>query len=224
MNDYLSEKEQVEAIRNWWKENGKFIIAGIVLGAGGLIGWNQWQAYQIRQAESASVVYEKLVAAVDKGSEYDALAAAGTLSEQYASTPYALQSHLALAKFYMDQGKTTEAVEQLRILVAAGEDPLSLVARLRLARVLLYEDKPEEALSALDVAETGAFRPRFLELRGDAEFMLGRLDAARSAYTQAMADPGDPPLVDMRLLGMKLEDIGESEPVADASASGETTR
>ncbi|NBC22882.1 MAG: tetratricopeptide repeat protein, partial [Gammaproteobacteria bacterium] len=79
MNDQ-SEKETVEAIRNWWQENGKFIIAGIVLGVGGLVGWNQWQAHEAEQAESASAVFEKLIDAVERGSEYDAKAAAATLA------------------------------------------------------------------------------------------------------------------------------------------------
>lgn len=218
MND-LSEKETVEAIRSWWQENGKFIIAGIVLGAGGLIGWNQWQAHQRDQAEAASAVFDKLVEAVGKGSEYDAKAAAATLADEYGATPYADQAHLAMAKLYVDQGKSAEAAEELRALVAEAEPPVSLIARHRLARVLLYEDRPEEALEVLDVARPGAFRPRFLELRGDAEFALGRTAAARESWTAALAAPGDPPLVDMRLLRMKLDELGAQEPVAEAAAA-----
>lgn len=222
MND-LSEKETVEALRSWWQENGKFIIAGIVLGAGGLIGWNQWQAHQREQAEAASAVFEKLVEAVGKGSEYDARAAADTLAQQYGSTPYADQARLAMAKFYLDQGASDEAAAELSGLVETAEPPLSLIARHRLARVLLYQDKPEEALEVLDVADAGSFRPRFLDLRGDAEFALGRAEAARDAWTAALAAPGDPPLVDMRLLRMKLDELGEPEPVAEATVpEGET--
>ena len=217
MNDQ-SEKETVEAIRSWWQENGKFIVAGIVLGVGGLVGWNQWQAHEAEEAESASAAFEKLIDAVERGSEYDAKAAAATLAEQYASTPYALQSHLAMAKFYMDQGESEQAAVELRSLVDTAEPPLSLIARHRLARVLLYQDRPEEALAVLDVADTGAFRPRFLELRGDAEFALGRTEAAREAWTAAIAEPGDPPLIDQRLLQMKLDELG-----APAVAEADTT-
>ena len=217
MND-LSEKETVEAIRNWWQENGKFIIAGIVLGVGGLIGWNQWQAHEAEEAESASAAFEKLVDAVERGNEYDAKAAAATLAEQYGATPYALQAHLAMAKFYMDQGESEQAATELRSLVEAGEPPLSLIARHRLARVLLYQDRPEEALEVLEVLDTGAFRPRFLELRGDAEFALGRVEAAREAWTAAIAEPGDPPLIDLRLVQMKLDELG-APAVAEAGAA-----
>lgn len=220
MND-LSEKETVEAIRNWWQENGKFIIAGVVLGIGGLLGWNQWQARQAGQAESASAAFEKLVDAVERGSEYDAKAAAATLTEQYGSTPYALQSRLAMAKFYMDQGESEQAAAELRSLVEADEPALSLIARHRLARVLLYQDQPAEALEVLDVMDAGAFRPRFLELRGDAEFALGRTEAAREAWTAAIAEPGDPPLIDLRLVQMKLDELGVPAMAEAGTTEGE---
>ena len=34
MDELLSEKEQVEKLRQWWKENGPFVIGGLVLGVG----------------------------------------------------------------------------------------------------------------------------------------------------------------------------------------------
>ena len=36
MEIYNSEEQQVEAIKRFWKENGTAIIAGVVLGLGGL--------------------------------------------------------------------------------------------------------------------------------------------------------------------------------------------
>lgn len=218
MND-LSEKETVEAIRAWWQENGKFIIAGIVLGAGGLFGWNQWQTHEQGQAEAASMVFERLIEAVEKGSEYDARAAAEAIAKDYASTPYAEQARLAMAKLYVEQGKSDEAAAELRALAEGAEPPLSLIARHRLARVLLYQDKPEEALQVLGVGDPGAFRPRFLEVRGDAELALGRPEAAREAWTAALATPGQPPLIDVRLVRMKLDELGVPEPMAEATAA-----
>ena len=41
MDDYLSEKEQWEAVKSWLRENGLWIIAGIALGAVGLSGWRE---------------------------------------------------------------------------------------------------------------------------------------------------------------------------------------
>ena len=42
MSAYLEEEEQIEAIRNWWKENGRSVIAGAVLGLAAIFGWQGW--------------------------------------------------------------------------------------------------------------------------------------------------------------------------------------
>ncbi|MEW8396328.1 MAG: tetratricopeptide repeat protein, partial [Candidatus Thiodiazotropha sp.] len=39
MSEYQTEEEQVEAIKRWWKENGTSVIAGLVIGLGGIFGW-----------------------------------------------------------------------------------------------------------------------------------------------------------------------------------------
>ena len=43
MEEYLSEKEQWEQVTRWLRENGLWIIAGIVVGAAGLAGWHWYQ-------------------------------------------------------------------------------------------------------------------------------------------------------------------------------------
>ena len=42
--EYQTEEEQIEALKRWWKENGKSIIAGLVLGIGSIGGYRYWQA------------------------------------------------------------------------------------------------------------------------------------------------------------------------------------
>ena len=65
MDDYLSDKEQVERLRQWWRENGWFLLGGVALGLLGLYGYNQYFAYQDRQAEGAQVLYESVRQATD---------------------------------------------------------------------------------------------------------------------------------------------------------------
>ncbi|MGU3844696.1 YfgM family protein, partial [Vibrio diabolicus] len=43
MELYDTEEQQVEAIKDWWKENGKAVIIGAVVGLGGLFGWRYYQ-------------------------------------------------------------------------------------------------------------------------------------------------------------------------------------
>ena len=42
MSEYQTDEEKVEAIRKWWRENGTAVVAGLVLGLAGLIGWQYW--------------------------------------------------------------------------------------------------------------------------------------------------------------------------------------
>ena len=60
MSTYQTEEEQVEAIKKWWKENGKSVIGGIVLGFAIIGGWKGWQGYQQNQGEAASQVYDAM--------------------------------------------------------------------------------------------------------------------------------------------------------------------
>ena len=61
MEEYLSEKEQWEQVTRWLRENGLWIIAGIVVGAAGLGGWHWYQGRVDSVGEAASAKYNELV-------------------------------------------------------------------------------------------------------------------------------------------------------------------
>ena len=52
--DDLTEREQLDAIKKWWNENGKAIIAGLAVGLSAVFGWQYWQKWQDQTAEEAS--------------------------------------------------------------------------------------------------------------------------------------------------------------------------
>jgi predicted negative regulator of RcsB-dependent stress response len=39
VEDYLSDREQEEALRAWWRDNWRWILGGIALGVALLFGW-----------------------------------------------------------------------------------------------------------------------------------------------------------------------------------------
>ncbi len=61
MELYDSEEQQVEAIKDWWKENGKAVVLGVVVGLGGLFGWRYYQDSVVQAQEAASEQYSKAV-------------------------------------------------------------------------------------------------------------------------------------------------------------------
>ncbi|MBT4452093.1 MAG: tetratricopeptide repeat protein, partial [Gammaproteobacteria bacterium] len=65
MNDFVTDDEQVERIKNWWSDNGSSVIAGLVIGIGGLMGWRYWVDYQTNVAAEASSHFANMVSSVE---------------------------------------------------------------------------------------------------------------------------------------------------------------
>lgn len=209
----LSEKEQLEVIRSWWRENGRYVISGIVIGAGLLFGAKYWNDQQREAGIEASRVYESLLAEVADNDVSAAEVAAGRLDEEYDSTVYALQARLAMARLYMDVGRDEDAAEQLRQLLATGREPeVQMIGRLRLAKILLYQGEPDEVVPLLEGYRDTAFAARYSEALGDAYLAQGRVEDAAEAYTAALADNPNTPTVDRNLIQMKLYDLPEVPP------------
>lgn len=211
MDEYLSEKEQIQALRDWWKDNGSWVIAGVVIGVGVLVGWNQWQSFVTRRAESASVLYMEIqqLGAESQLSVTQRSRAETVVSElklEYAATPYDEQAALMMARILVDSGELDLAANELDYVVRESSDAqLALVARLRLAKVRLQQEQYEQALAALAVESPGAFAARFSEMRGDIAYERGDLELARNEYQAALE--GDAGLINRNLVQMKLNDL-----------------
>lgn len=205
---HATEEEQLNLIKNWFKENGKYLVAGILLGAGSILGYRGWNGYQTEVARSASESYESVRAAAATGNTTKAKELGSALISEYPSSPYATHTALSLAVVALESGDTDEAVRQLVwVLDSSARDSLKHVARLRLARVKLYsQQKAQQALDTLNGIEGGEFQPLYNEVRGDAWLALGDKENARSAYELAFQewnqDLGSP-----SLLKMKLDDL-----------------
>ena len=218
MDELLSEREQIEKIRLWWKENGAFVIVGLALGIGGIAGWNYWQAYKLEQAEKAGAAYAAMSVAVERGDGELAAAELQTLESDFASSGYTDQGRLLMARLRVEQGDLAAAAELLRTLVDKSGDPeLALVARLRLARVLIADGAGDEALGVLSLDRAGVFAPRFHELRGDIFAGRGEVEGAREEYTLALA-AGSPDVFDTQVVQFKLDALGA--PVSEAADEG----
>ena len=61
MAELRTEEEQVEALKSWWKENGKSLIMGVVIAVAAVFGWRGWNQYQDDFAANASAMYESIL-------------------------------------------------------------------------------------------------------------------------------------------------------------------
>ncbi len=207
MNDYVTDDEQVEKIKQWWKENGSSVIAGLVIGVGGLFGWRYWVDYRDNQAAQASEHFERMVQAIEQGQDAKAIEEANAILDDYGSTAYAAMAQLALARAHVDQAQYDEAAAALQALIDSKPDrAIEMVARKRLASVRLQQQRFDDALATLEIEFPQPFAAGFEELRGDALAAKGDTAAAREAYTRARL--AQPPSADPRLLQQKIDALG----------------
>lgn len=215
MDDLLSEKEQVEQLRAWWSEYGAYVVGGIVIGAGLLFGINHYRDARLQEQLDASTAYEALVQNVVAGKLDAAAAAADKIATEYSDTTYVGQAGLAMARLYMDKNRDQDAANALlSVLDSSADDELKHVARLRLARIYLYQDKPQEVVDLLTGAEVDAFAAAYGEVLGDAYTALGRTAEAQDAYQKVLMDPLSQGTVDQQLVQWKSLDLPEPAPEA----------
>ena len=215
MSEYLTDEEKVEAIKAWWKENGKSVIAGVILGVGGLLGWRGWVDYREGRLLAASEVYSQMQTQVQQGRADEAKRLADELRDDYARTPYAGLAALQLAEQTGSAGQLEPAAEQLAwAMDNARQVELRELARIRLARVRVAQGKPEEALSLLAVELPTAYDGLVAEIRGDAYRAQGKVEQAREAYDRAILLAGGA----AEYLRMKRDDLGvPAGPIEPAS-------
>ena len=207
MSEHLTEEEQVEAIKKWWKENGSAIVIGIVVGLGAVIGVRYWFSYQETRSLAASDMYNRFTETVHKKDDANVKKLANEILQKYQGTSYAALTALQIAKQDVDANKLAEAEKNLRwALDNPGHKSIELITRGRLAVVLSAENKLDEALALLDKVKDPTFDPRFAMVRGDILYKQGKLEKAREAYQLALTD-STLPRQQREFIEMKLGDL-----------------
>jgi predicted negative regulator of RcsB-dependent stress response len=187
----LQEQEQLEAFKAWWKANGNWVsgAASVVLAA--ILAFQGWNWYSLRQAAEASSMYDQFERATAAKDGNKARELAGSLIEQHGSTVYAALAALRSARSNVDASDRAAAKLQLRWVVDhAAQKELALLARVRLAGVLLDEKAYDDALQVLKVDVPQAFATEFADRRGDVLLAQGKPAEARAAYIEALAKAG----------------------------------
>lgn len=210
--DYETEEQQVEALKNWWTENGKSVIAGVLIGGGAIGGWQLWQSHVESQAIAASDGFSQTLEAVSSSDASTALSLADTLADDYDNTLYASYAQLAAARAAVESDDLEAAAERLAWVTEQADQPdVKLIATIRLARVEGALGRVAQGLDRLPSSYPEAFTGLVEEARGDLLVLSGDGAAARTAYEQAR-DSGQVP--DAQTLNMKIDDLP-----APASAS-----
>lgn len=211
METYRTEEEQVEAIKHWWRENGKSTVLGVAIALSLVFGWRGWNNYQAERAAEASVIFENLLqadaAVQSNGSKREtAEHLANTLKDGFSSHSYAQYAALIKAKYAVGDGDYETAEAELNWVLEQGpEEAVAAQTQLRLARVKFVQGELDAALALLAPLSEGAAGVQALALRGDILRQQGDDAAALEAYRSADAinrqlqSPLNYPLLQMKI-------------------------
>jgi len=214
--EYLTDDEQLEAVKRWTTENGPWLVGGLVVGLAGLFGYRQFDNHRNELALQAAAQFGDMTSALQHNDRARTRQIADGLIKEFPSSPYADQAKLALARLYIDDGQDANAIPPLTEVMDTSKDSeLKHIARLRLARVLIDQGKPDDALKTL-TADPGAFAARYHEVRGDAFYAKKDFRGALSEYRMALGANASSN-ADSALLTLKIADLGL--PVAAPAAT-----
>ncbi len=188
MDVHASEKEQIENLKKWWKENGSSLITGALLGLSLLFGGKTWMNWKESQAQNASNIYAQMEAALKRNELETVRGQANELIGNYTGSGYATLAALTLGKLAMQDKEPEAARAQLEwALEHARSAQLGNIARTRLIRVLIDSAAYDAADAQLKaVVDPGEYRYIYAELRGDLAWARGDEQAAAAAYREAL--------------------------------------
>jgi predicted negative regulator of RcsB-dependent stress response len=211
VDEFLSEKEQIQYIREWWRENRFYILIFGALVIGSVTGTNTWKSSALDNQLKASSLYESLAVEISENNLESGSKIAEEIYTDHADSIYADQARLAMAYFYMSQSRDEDAAIELRLLINNPDNPeIALIGRMRLAKVLLYQSKYQEVLDLLEGSVGHAFETKYSELIGDAYYGLEDYANAEFSYMSALQGSQLPQVVDAALVQMKINDLPEN--------------
>jgi predicted negative regulator of RcsB-dependent stress response len=215
--DYLTDDEQLEHVKQLFAEYGPWTLGAVVVGLGLAFGYRYYNQHMNERALDASAQFTDMSAAVDGNDSAKARRIADDLIKTYPRSPYADQAKLVLARLAVDANQQAGAIGPLQEVIAHSKDAeLQHIARLRLARVQIDQGKPDEALQTLS-DPPGTFGARYDEVRGDAYYAKKDPAKASELYKKALVQ-ADPQSMDSALLALKIADLGLAPAAAPPAA------
>jgi len=204
----LEEQEQVDALKAWWKENGKLLLLALAVVLGSFSAVKGWQHYKDSQAAKAAALFGELNTQLASEDPRRIGDAARAVVEQYGSSAYAPRAQLLAAQASIHANDVAAAKTQLQwVIDHAGEAALKDVARLKLAALLLDEKDYAGAQALLDAPHAESFNGLYADLKGDVMIAQGKKEEARAAYQQAY-EKTDAKNAYRNLVQMKLDALG----------------
>lgn len=189
MTEYLTEQEQIELLKNWIKQYSLVIIAGVLIAVVAITGWRYWQQRQNKILNHASAIYDEMLTMRAQSDNKATQVQAKKLFSRYSQTTYGQMAAFMLARDAIAQNNYLEAEKNYQWIIDHSKiHSMRQIARIRLARIMIAKQKPEDALNELKTLDDKNFVGLIDEVRGDAYLALKNTTMARQSYQQALSE------------------------------------
>ena len=200
----IEEEQEINQLKDWWKENGKTIIVAFILGVGGMFGWRYWQAHQAEQIAQASAQYDALIYSAQQDKQ-----AKKANIEQFvqanSKTAYAVFALLDEAKKAAEKQDFAAAEVNLnQALTQSQDEVLTSIVALRLSAVQFQLGQLDNALTTLNQVKGESFDARKAILTGDIQVAKGDKVAAKNSFEQAQQSGSQ---LEQQVAKMKLNNL-----------------
>ena len=200
----IEEEQEINQLKDWWKENGKTIIVAFILGVGGMFGWRYWQAHQAEQIAQASAQYDALIYSAQQD-EQAKKANIEQFVQANSKTAYAVFALLDEVKKATEKQDFTAAEVNLnQALIQSQDEVLISIVALRLSAVQFQLGQLDNALTTLNQVKGESFNARKAILTGDIQVAKGDKVAAKNNFEQAQQSGTQ---LEQQMAKMKLNNL-----------------
>ena len=200
----IEEEQEINQLKDWWKENGKTIIVAFILGVGGMFGWRYWQAHQAEQIAQASAQYDALIYSAQQD-EQAKKANIEQFVQANSKTAYAVFALLDEAKKATEKQDFAAAEVNLnQALTQSQDEVLTSIVALRLSAVQFQLGQLDNALTTLNQVKGESFNARKAILTGDIQVAKGDKVAAKNSFEQAQQSGSQ---LEQQMAKMKLNSL-----------------
>ncbi len=200
----IEEEQEINQLKDWWKENGKTIIVAFILGVGGMFGWRYWQAHQAEQIAQASAQYDALIYSAQQD-EQAKKANIEQFVQANSKTAYAVFALLDEAKKATEKQDFAAAEVNLnQALTQSQDEVLTSIVALRLSAVQFQLGQLDNALTTLNQVKGESFNARKAILTGDIQVAKGDKISAKNSFEQAQQSGSQ---LEQQMAKMKLNNL-----------------
>ncbi len=187
MEEYYNADDQAQAVKAWLKKYGISIAIGLILGIALFYALQFFMGKRAVADQKAAEAYITLLNVTASTNNPQIAVIANDIVKNHPKTPYASMAQFFAAQAAVTTAQYDKADSQLRWVIEHSKiASFRQIARIRLARVLLQQQKISDAETVLKKIEDKTYIPLIETVTGDIYLAQKQYDKAKTAYESAL--------------------------------------